>query len=122
MSDPTMKESLEALRIQAESWKPEEVLSWAFATFGDNVAIATGLGVEGMALLDIAVKVNPDVKVFTGDTEFLFSETYDLIDRVEKRYAIKIASSRSLHRKSRSANTARRSGPAIPTSAALCAR
>jgi phosphoadenosine phosphosulfate reductase len=90
MSDPTMKESLEALRIQAESWKPEEVLSWAFATFGDNVAIATGLGVEGMALLDIAVKVNPDVKVFTGDTEFLFSETYDLIDRVEKRYAIKI--------------------------------
>ena len=48
------------------------------------------MGVEGMALLDIAFRINPDVKVFTGDTEFLFPETYDLIDRVEQRYGIKI--------------------------------
>jgi len=81
---------LEQVRIHAESWKPEQVLSWAFANYGDNIAIATGMGVEGMALLDIALKINPDAKVFTGDTEFLFPETYDLIDRVERRYGIKI--------------------------------
>ncbi|HEY1264865.1 MAG TPA: phosphoadenylyl-sulfate reductase [Terriglobales bacterium] len=90
VSDPKIRESLETLKIQAESWKPEEVLSWAFANFGERVAIATGFGVEGMALLDIAVQVNPDVKIFTGDTEFLFPQTYDLIDRVEKRYGIKV--------------------------------
>jgi phosphoadenosine phosphosulfate reductase len=28
--------------------------------------------------------------VFTGDTEFLFPETYDLMDRVEEKYGIKI--------------------------------
>jgi len=81
---------LEQVRIHAESWKPEQVLSWAFANYGDNIAIATGMGVEGMALLDIALKINPDAKVFTGDTEFLFPESYDLIDRVERRYGIKI--------------------------------
>ena len=85
-----MKADLERVKILAESWKPEQVLSWAFTTYGDDVAIATGLGVEGMALLDIASRVNPDLKVFTGDTEFLFSETYDLMDRVEERYGIKI--------------------------------
>ncbi len=85
-----MRADLERVKILAESWKPEQVLSWAFATYGDDVAIATGLGVEGMALLDIASRVNPDLKVFTGDTEFLFSETYDLMDRVEERYGIKI--------------------------------
>ena len=85
-----MRADLERVKILAESWKPEQVLSWAFTTYGDDVAIATGLGVEGMALLDIASRVNPDLKVFTGDTEFLFSETYDLMDRVEERYGIKI--------------------------------
>src|ERR1700751_4416780 len=44
-----------------------------------------------MALLDIAHRLNPNVKVFTGDTEFLFPETYDLIDRVESRYGIRNA-------------------------------
>jgi len=85
-----VRADLERVKILAESWKPEQVLSWAFTTYGDDVAIATGLGVEGMALLDIASRVNPDLKVFTGDTEFLFSETYDLMDRVEERYGIKI--------------------------------
>ena len=85
-----MKADFEHVKVVAESWNPEQVLSWAFATFGENIALATGMGVEGMALLDIAFRINSDVKVFTGDTEFLFPETYDLIDRVEQRYGIKI--------------------------------
>jgi phosphoadenosine phosphosulfate reductase len=85
-----VKADFERVKILAESWTTEQALSWAFATYGDDLAIATGMGVEGMALLDIALKINPEAKVFTGDTEFLFPETYDLIDRVERRYGIKI--------------------------------
>ena len=64
-------------------------MSWAFATYGKDVAIASGFGVEGMVLLDLASRVRRDFRVFTLDTEFLFPETYDLMDRVEKRYGIK---------------------------------
>jgi phosphoadenosine phosphosulfate reductase len=78
------------MRAQAERWRPEEVLRWAFATFKDEVAMASGGGVEGMVLLDIAARVHPKLRVFTLDTEFLFPETYDLMDRVEKRYGIRI--------------------------------
>jgi phosphoadenosine phosphosulfate reductase len=85
-----VKADLERIKSLAESWKPEQVLAWAFTTYGENVEVATGFGVEGMALLDMAFRVNPDLKVFTGDTEFLFSETYDLIDRVEEKYGIKV--------------------------------
>jgi phosphoadenosine phosphosulfate reductase len=84
------KTTLDQIGIDAESWKPEQVLAWAFDTYGDKVAIATGFGVEGMALLDIASRVNPGLKIFTGDTEFLFPETYDLMDRVEEKYGIKV--------------------------------
>lgn len=85
-----MRTDLDEIKAVAESWTPEQVLVWAFAKYGDNVAIATGFGVEGMVLIDIAAKINPDLKVFTGDTEFLFAETYDLMDRVEEKYGIKV--------------------------------
>jgi phosphoadenosine phosphosulfate reductase len=86
----TAKPNLDQVGIAAESWKAEQVMAWAFDTYGEKIAIATGMGVEGMALLDIASRVNPSLKIFTGDTEFLFPETYDLMDRVEEKYGIKI--------------------------------
>ena len=85
-----MRADFERIKVLAESWTAEEVLAWAFSTYGDDVALATGMGVEGMALLDMAYRINPGIKVFTGDTEFLFPETYELIDRVEARYGIRI--------------------------------
>ena len=85
-----MREHLEQVKAQSEQWRPEEVLRWAFTTFRQDLAIASGGGVEGMVLLDIATKVNPKPRVFTLDTEFLFPETYELFDRVEKHYGIKI--------------------------------
>jgi phosphoadenosine phosphosulfate reductase len=85
-----VKDHLQAVQTQAEHWRPEEALRWAFTTFGEDVAISSGMGVEGMVLLDIASRVSRDFKVFTLDTEFLFPETYDLIERVEARYGIKV--------------------------------
>ena len=85
-----MRDHAELIPADAETWSPEEVLAWAFATYGPDVAIASGFGVEGMVLLDLAARVRPNFRVFTLDTEFLFPETYDLMDRVEKRYGMKV--------------------------------
>ena len=85
-----MREHLEQIQAQAERWRPGEILRWSFDTYGRDVAIASGFGVEGMVLLDLASRVRRDFRVFTLDTEFLFPETYDLMDRVEKRYGIKV--------------------------------
>jgi phosphoadenosine phosphosulfate reductase len=83
-------ERFEQAQARAESWSPEEVLRWGFATFGDKIEMATGFGSEGMVLLDIALRVNPKLRVFTTDTGFLFPETYELKVRVEERYGIRI--------------------------------
>ena len=85
-----MKEQIEELQIVAEAWKPERVLEWAFEKFGDTVAISSAFGAEGMALIDIASRVRKNFRLFTLDTEFLFPETYNLMDRVEERYGIAI--------------------------------
>jgi phosphoadenosine phosphosulfate reductase len=77
-----------AARLEAEG--PEATLSWAFEAFPESVAIATGFGVEGAALVDVAVKVNPRPLVFFVDTGFLFPETHELRRRIEDRYGIEI--------------------------------
>lgn len=90
-----MIENLEKTQTLAETWTSQEVLHWAFKTFGNAVEVASGFGVEGMALIDIASRVNSNLRVFTIDTGFLFPETYHLIERVEKRYGISVERVRS---------------------------
>lgn len=85
-----MQAELERIHLLAEQWSAEDVLHWAFVTFQDRVEVASGFGVEGMVLIDIAARLQPSLRVFTLDTDFLFPETYALIERVEKRYGISV--------------------------------
>jgi phosphoadenosine phosphosulfate reductase len=85
-----MKLKIEEAQLTAESWNPQRVLSWAFETFGNDVAISSAFGAEGMVLIDMASRVRKEFRLFTIDTEFLFPETYSLIDRIEQKYEIKI--------------------------------
>jgi phosphoadenosine phosphosulfate reductase len=73
-----------------EDWTAEQVLRWAYETYGQDVAIASAFGPEGIALIDIAAGVWPRLRVFILDTNFLFPETYQLIERVEERYGIEV--------------------------------
>ena len=69
------------VQAEAESWTPQQVLKWAFDTFGSSIAISSAFGAEGMVLIDMASRVRKDFRLFTIDTEFLFPETYNLMDR-----------------------------------------
>ena len=84
-----MKDKIAEVQLTAESWSPQQVLSWAFDTFGNDVAISSAFGAEGMVLIDMASRLRKDFRLFTVDTEFLFSETYNLMDRIEQKYEIK---------------------------------
>src|SRR5580692_11294780 len=90
MKEEVLKEEVGKLQIAAEAWRPERVLEWAFDTFGEGVAISSAFGAEGMALIDIASRVRHNFRLFTLDTEFLFPETYNLMDQVEERYGVTI--------------------------------
>jgi phosphoadenosine phosphosulfate reductase len=67
----------------------DEVIAWGRAQFGSDIAIASSFGAEDVVLIDIAARAG-GVRVFTLDTDFLFPETYTLIDRIESRYALKV--------------------------------
>lgn len=72
-----------------EGKTPQEVLAWGFQEFEDRIKLACSFGgITGMTILDMAVKINPKVKVFFADTDFLFPETHALIEEAVHRYGI----------------------------------
>ena len=88
--DDHIKSRSQTCSTAAESWTPQRALTWAFETFGNRVAISSAFGAEGMVLIDMASRVRKDFRLFTIDTEFLFPETYNLMDRIEEKYGITI--------------------------------
>lgn len=85
-----MKEQVAELQFKAAGWGPDQTLAWAFDTFGSRVAISSAFGAEGMVLIDLASRAQKDFRLFTVDTEFLFPETYALMDKIEQRYGIAV--------------------------------
>lgn len=83
-------DAIDDLARHLENADPFETLAWAFEEFGEDVAIATGFGVEGVVLVDMATRLHPSPFVFFVDTGFLFEETYALRERLERRYGIEI--------------------------------
>ena len=73
-----LTKEFEEIQAVAESWSLDRTLQWAFDTYGNDVAMASAFGVEGMVLIDHAARIHPGFRLFTIDTEFLFPETYDL--------------------------------------------
>jgi phosphoadenosine phosphosulfate reductase len=67
---------------------PQEIIRYALEQH-DNIAISFS-GAEDVVLIDMAVKVRPDVQVFSLDTGRLHAETYRFIDRVREHYGIQI--------------------------------
>lgn len=65
---------------------PQEILQLAFSKI-DNIALACSFGAEDVALVDMVVKIKPDAKIFYLDTDVLFKETYDVIDRIVEKYS-----------------------------------
>jgi phosphoadenosine phosphosulfate reductase len=46
----------------------EDTLRWALTSFGDRIAIASSFGAEDVVLIDMAVRIDQAVKIFTLDT------------------------------------------------------
>jgi thioredoxin-dependent adenylylsulfate APS reductase len=73
-----------------EHARAEEILEWGLDQFHPKMAISAAGGVDGMVLIDMASRLNPDVRVFTLDTGRLPAETYALFEDIRERYGIAV--------------------------------
>ncbi|TGB03671.1 phosphoadenylyl-sulfate reductase [Halobacillus salinus] len=64
----------------------QEVLKWAYDTYDTSLVYACSFGAEGIVLIDLISKVKEDAEVVFLDTDVHFQETYELIEKVKRRY------------------------------------
>ena len=84
--------SIEKLNQQFASLSLEEAFE-TLSTLGfKNIAFSTSLGQEDQVLTDVIFKNNHPIKVFTLDTGRLFEQTYDVLDKTQKKYNKSISS------------------------------
>ena len=82
-------DALRRKSAELETATPQEILHFALETY-PKAAISTAFGVDGCALIDMAVKIKPDVPVFTIDTDYLFPETLALKNRLVEKYKLNL--------------------------------
>ncbi|WP_150304036.1 phosphoadenylyl-sulfate reductase [Pseudomonas saliphila] len=80
--DPT------ALAQEYATASPQHILKLALDSFDDLWLSFSGA--DDIVVLDMAWKINPDIKVFTLDTGRLHAETYRFLEQVREHYGIKL--------------------------------
>jgi phosphoadenosine phosphosulfate reductase len=68
----------------------EDVVHWAAEEYGQDLAVCTSFQKTGAVILDMALQVNPKVRVFTLDTGRLPAESYEMIEMIRARYGIQV--------------------------------
>src|SRR5947208_13037865 len=90
---PVFDEEAEWVHDAAERFEhasAQDLLAWAIERFHPRLAISAAGGVYGMALIDMAWRIDPSIRVFTLDTGRLPPETYTLFEEVRDRYGIDV--------------------------------
>jgi thioredoxin-dependent adenylylsulfate APS reductase len=82
-----LAEDLEIEDLDARG--PEEVLEWAYRSYR-RVAIVASFQAESSVLIHMAASIADRPEVITLDTGRLPEETHDLIDRIQRRYRIRL--------------------------------
>ncbi len=88
-SDPLQSMAEQAGR-DLENASPQEILTWAIETFGNQFAIASSMAEA--VLIDMAAKIRPNVPVVFLDTGYHFAETIGTRDAVAATYGVKLLS------------------------------
>jgi phosphoadenosine phosphosulfate reductase len=81
--------NLDSLSRRFERQHPVEALRWGLATYGEDIALATGFGPSGVVLMHLVSRLRPNTTVFYLQTDLLFPETLALRDRLAGRLGIR---------------------------------
>lgn len=82
------KEELAQKGDSLENSSSQDVLRWALKEFSPDIALACSFGMEDVVLVDMVRRIDPKAKIFYLNTDLLFPETYDVRDRLARKYGL----------------------------------
>ncbi len=87
---PVAEQDLPALNARFAEASPQELIRWAYETFGANLAMTSSFGAQAAVMLHLATQVVPDIPVIALDTGYLFPETYRFAQELTERLNLNV--------------------------------
>jgi len=78
------------LNLRFTYTEPEKTLQYFLERYKGKIALASSMSIEDQVLTDMIVKLDKCAKIFTLDTGRLPNETYNLIEKTNENYDIKL--------------------------------
>ncbi len=69
-----------AANEQLKGKSAQEILKWAYDTFGNDITCANSYSIEDVALMFMIHQINPQAPIFSLDTGRLHEETYEVME------------------------------------------
>jgi phosphoadenosine phosphosulfate reductase len=85
---------MDIVKLNQEFEKSSAValLQWALKNFSPEIALASSFGLEDVVLIDVLVKLDHKIRIFTLDTGRLNEETYEVMNEIRQKYGVSIES------------------------------
>jgi len=89
---PALLDELAATAARLAHAPASKAIEWAVERFGADLVLAASF--QDVALIDLAIKVEPGIEVVFCDTEAHFPETLAFVDEVTERYRLHLTVTR----------------------------
>lgn len=84
--DSWCEEDLPQISDTSETKGALELLKWSYDMYQEKLVYACSFGIEAIVLLELISRISPNAQIIFLDTNYHFKETYDIINKVKKRY------------------------------------
>ncbi len=85
------REEIDRLNEAFENRQPPDILEWAFHTFGDDeIAMSCSFQTQSMALLHMATRLKPNLRILFLDTGYHFWETLEFRERMQREWNLNV--------------------------------
>jgi len=84
------QQDVKKLAGELERKSAQDVIQWGIGEYKNKIALASSFGAEDVVLVDMIAKIDKSARIFTLDTGRLPQETYEVIEKIRKKYGINI--------------------------------
>src|SRR4051812_8086904 len=86
---------LKELNNRFETASPQDILAWAIKTYSPKVGLSSSFGGQSVALIHMALQIDPKIPVLFLDTGYLFKQTLEFVEALQKRFNLNLRTFRA---------------------------
>jgi len=87
---PIQNKDKKNINALPEGLSPQSIIQWAVDTFGPKLVVTSSFGINGVVLIHMLSKITRDIPIIFIDTGYMFEETLETKNKIEKVYRMKI--------------------------------